>query len=260
MREVEFLKKFGKRSWIALALIVSISAVGYSAVREFTLNMPSTVVVVEATPGLELITGNDTVVSSIAFGNIPQGGMGTWSGYLRNSGNIVLHTFSIGSSDLGSVGTVIWDLPASTDLPVNQTVPVTIILYVNQTSELGSHAFSIQIVGSDLVTGPTTIKLTATDPDEGYPRTWDFTFDRSMPPYGPGGVHTGADIIEAHFPGDTMTILRSFSAGPHYLVFSITQTGGPAYGVYSGTIAVNGRAYSFSGIDWDDNIRIDFVV
>ena len=257
---MEFLKKFGKRSWIALALIVSISAVGYSTLREFTLNMPSSVVVVEATPGLELITGNDTVVSSIAFGNIPQGGMGTWSGYLRNSGNVVLHTFSIGSADLGSVGTVTWNLPVSRDLSVNQTVPVTIFLYANQTSELGSHAFSIQIVGSDVVTGPTTITLAATDPNEGYPRTWDFVFDRSMPPYGPGGVHTGADIIEAHFPGDAMTILRTFSAGPHYLIFSITQTGGPAYGAYSGTITVNGQVHSFSGIDMDDNIRIDFIV
>jgi hypothetical protein len=257
---MEFLSRLGKRVLIVLALIVTVSVVGYAVVKDFTLSVPASVVVVKASPGVELIDGNNSVVTSIAFGSIPQGGVGTWSGYLRNIGNVVLHTFSIDSSDLGHDGTVSWDLPTSMDLAVNQTVPVTITLHINRVSEVGSHDFSIQIVASDVATGPTTIILTATDPDDTYPRTWDFVFDRDMPPYGPGGVHTGADVIEPHFSGDIMTIQRQFSPGSHYLIFSITQTGGPAYGVYSGTITVNGQVHSFSGIDWDDSIRIDFII
>jgi hypothetical protein len=113
------------------------------------------VVVVKQSPGLELLAAdNTTVVTSIAFGDVAQGETGTWSGYLKNTGNVDLHTFSIASSDIDSVGTVTWNMPASGDLGVGQTCPVTIVLSINQTAELGPHAFTIQITGSPTVSSP----------------------------------------------------------------------------------------------------------
>lgn len=246
---------------VALAMIVVVSAVGYAAIRDCTLNVPSSVVVVKADPGLELIaTDNTTVVTSITFGNVVQCETGTWSGYLKNTGNVDLHTFSIASSDMGSVGTVTWNMPVSGYLGVGQMCPVTITLSINQTADLGSHTFTVQITGSPTISGPTSIVITASDPDDSYPRTWDVTFDRAMPPLGPGGYHGGSDVVEVHASGDTMTIQWPLSTGAHYLIFAVTQTGGPSYGVYSGTITINGNTYNFSGLDADYTVRIDFTV
>ena len=152
-------KVASKRFWlIVLAMIAVISVLAYASVQ-FTLNIPATVVVVKQSPGLELLAAdNTTIVTSIAFGDVAQGETGTWSGYLKNTGNVDLHTFSIASSDIGSVGTVTWNMPTSGDLGVGQTCPVTITLSINQTAELGSHAFTIQITGSPTVSGPSPTK------------------------------------------------------------------------------------------------------
>jgi hypothetical protein len=251
-----------KRFWlVALALIAVFSVIAYAAVQDFTLNVPSSVVVVQADPGLRLVAlDNSTVVRSIAFGNIAQGETGTWSGYLENTGNVDLHTFSIASSDIGSIGTVTWNMPASGDLPVGQTYPVTIALSINQTADLGSHTFTIQINGSQTISGPTNITITASDPNDPYARTWDVVFDRAMPPYANGGDHLGSDVDEVHSSGDTMTFQWTLSAGAHYMIFSITQTGGPSYGTYSGTITINGNTYNFSGLDGGNTVTIDFSV
>lgn len=251
-----------KRFWfIALAMIAATSVIGYAAVRDYVLNVPSSVAVVSADPALQLIASdNSTVVTSIAFGNIAQGETGTWMGYLNNTGNVDLHTFSIASSDLGPVGTIAWNMPASGDLGVGQLHPVTIALTINETANVGSHGFTIQITGSP--TGPTvtTIQIHASDPNDYYPRTWDVVFDRPMPPLGPGGDHVGSDVDESHSSGDTMTFQWNLVRGAHYLIFAVTQTGGPNYGVYSGTITINGNTYDFSGLDADHTVKVDFTV
>ena len=255
-------KVTNKKFWfIALALFAVFSVITYAAVQDYTLNVPSNVVVVQADPAVELIAlDNTTVVTSITFGNVAQGETGTWSGYLNNTGNVDLHTFSIASSDIGSVGTITWNMPASGDLGVGQMYPITISLTINQTADLGSHAFTIQITGSPTISGPTNIVITASDPSDQYPRTWDLVFDRAMPPFNSWGDHAGSDADEAHWSGDTMTVQWTLSTGAHYLIFAVTQTGGPSYGTYSGTITINGNTYNFSGLDADHTVTIDFTV
>ncbi len=255
-------RAMNKRFWlITLALIAVFSAFGYAAVRDYVLTVPSSVVVVEADPRLELIaTDNTTVVTSITVGDVVQGETGNWSGYLKNIGNVDLHTFSIASSDIGSVGTVTWNMPVSGDLGVGQMCPVTIALSINNTADLGSHTFTIQITGSPTFGGSTSIVITASDPNDQYLRYWGLTFDRSMPPIDNRGGYVGADANRVHESGDTMTIQWPLSTGAHYVIFAVTQTGGPSYGVYSGTITINGNTYNFSGLDGDHTLRIDFVV
>lgn len=251
-----------KRFWliISLAVIAVVSAIGYAAVQNYTLNVPSGVVVVKADPALELIaTDNTTVVAFITFGNVAQGETGTWSGYLNNTGNVDLHTFSISSPDLGSVGTVTWNMPVSGDLGVGQMCPVTIALSINQTADLDSHTFTIQITGSPTITGPTSIVIQSTDPSDPYLRCWAVTFDKPMPSMDPYLGYVGSDD-QTHVSGDTMTVLWTLSAGPHYLQFVVSQCGGPSYGTYSGTITINGQPYSFSGVDWNQTAQIDFYV
>ncbi len=255
-------KAISKRFWfIALAIIAVTSVIGYAVVTDYVLNVPSSVAVVRADPGLQLIASdNSTVVTSIAFGSIVQGETGIWMGYLNNTGNVDLHTFSIVSPDLGSVGTIAWSMPATGDLGVGQTCPVTIALTINETASVGPHGFTIQITGSP--TGPTVtnIQIQASDPNDYYSRTWDVVFDRSMPPLNGWGDHAGSDVDEAHSSGDTMTFQWNLAGGAHYLIFAITQTGGPDYGVYSGTITINGNMYNFSGLDENHTVTIDFTV
>jgi hypothetical protein len=251
-----------KRFWLfALAVVAVVSVVGYAALQDFTLNVPSSMVVVKADPGLGLIAlDNTTVVASLAFGNVAQGETGTWSGYLKNTGNVDLHTFSIASSDIGSVGTVTWNMPVSGDLDVGQTCPVTIALSINETADLGSHTFTIQITSSPTITGPTNVVITASDPNDPYLRYWGLTFDRPMPQMISYEGYVGADANEVHMSGNIMTIQWPLSAGAHYVIFGVTQTGGPSYGVYSGTIKINGNTYNISGLDADHTVRIDFTV
>ena len=246
---------------ITLLIVALASAIAYAAVQDYTLNVPSSVVVIKADPGLQLVAlDNSTVVTSITFGNIVQGETGIWSGYLNNTGNVDLHTFSITSPDIGSVGTVAWDVPVSGDLRVGQMCPVTIGLSINQTADLGSHTFTIQITGSPTITGPTNITISASDPNDNYLRYWGLTFDRAIPPIVSYEGYVGADVNEVHVSGDTMTAQWTFSSGAHYLIFGVTQVGGPSYGTYSGTININGQTYSFSGVDGADPVRIDFNV
>ena len=256
------VKAANKRFWlIALAVIAVFSVIAYAAFQDFTLNVPSSVVVVQADPGLQLIAlDNSTVVTSITFGNIVQGETGTWSGYLKNTGNIDLHTFSIASSDIGSVGTVTWNMPTSGDLPVDQTCPVTIALSINQTADIGPHDFTLQITGSPTITGPTNITITANNLNDPYLRYWGLMFDGPIPPIVSFEGYVGADVNEVHYSGDTMTAQWTLSAGEHYLVFGVTQTGGPSYGTYSGTITINGNVYSFSGVDNTHIATVDFTV
>jgi hypothetical protein len=251
-----------KRFWlIVLAVVAVFSVVAYAAFQDFTLNVPSSVVVVQADPGLQLIAlDNTTVVTSITFGNIVQGETGTWSGYLNNTGNVDLHTFSIASSDIGSIGTITWNMPASGDLGVGQMCPVTIALSINQTADLGSHTFTIQITGSPTISGPTTIVITASDPNDPYLRDWALTIDRPMVPEQGASGYIGGDGYETLYSGDTMTFTTTLSDGPHYLVFIIGQSGGPSYGTYSGTITINGQVYNFSGVDEHHSVTIDFSV
>ena len=249
--------------WLVILAVVAISSViTYAAVQDFTLNIPSSVVVVQSDPGLQLIApDNTTVVTSIAFGNIVQGETGAWSGYLNNSGNVDLHTFSIASPDIGSLGTVSWNMPFSGDLPVGQMCPVTIALSINQTADLGSHSFTIQIDGSPVVTGPNTnITITASDPSDPYLRYWGLTFDRAIPPIVSYQGFVGADVNEVHYSGDTMSVLWTLPSGPHYLIFGVTQVGGPSYGTYSGSITINGNTYNFNGLDGNHPETINFTV
>jgi hypothetical protein len=256
------VKATNKRFWlITLAMIAVISVVGYAAVLDFTLNVPSSVVVVKADPGLQLIApDNTTVVKSITFGNIAQGETGTWSGYINNSGNVALHTFSIASPDIGSVGTVTWSMPVSGYLGVGQMCPVTIALSINQTADIGSHTFTIQITGSPTITGPTNITITASDPSDGYLRCWAVTFDKPMPSMDPYLGYVGSDVQEDYCSGNTMTVLWTLSAGPHYLQFIVSQCGGPSYGTYSGTIIINGQTYTFGSVDADDPAVVNFTI
>jgi hypothetical protein len=251
-----------KRFWLIVLTIVAVfSVITYAAVQDFTLNVPSSVVVVQSDPGLQLIAlDNTTVVTSITFGDIVQGETGTWSGYLNNTGNVDLHTFSIASSDIGSLGTITWNMPTSGDLPVGQMCPVTIALSINQTADVGSHTFTIQINGSPTITGPTNIVITASDPSDPYLRYWGVMFDAPMPQEVSFEGYVGADVNEVHYSGDTMTVQWTLSPGAHYLVFGVTQTGGPSYGTYSGTITINGETYNFSGLDANNLATIDFTV
>jgi hypothetical protein len=248
---------------IALALIAVFLAAGYAFVLEYTLNVPSSVVVVKANPLVELIaTDNTTVVTSIAFGNVVQGETGTWSGYLKNTGNVDLHTFTIASPDIGSTGTVTWNMPLSGDLGVGQMCPVTITLTINQTTEPGSHSFTIQITGSPTITGPTEISVYASDLADPYLRDWGLTIDRPMVPeqYGIQVGYIGADAYGNYYSGSTMTLNWTFTPGPHYLIFIVGQSGGPSYGTYSGAITIGGQTYKFSGVDENHSVRIDFTV
>jgi hypothetical protein len=248
---------------IALLVIAVFAAAGYAVVLEYTLNVPSTVVVVQASPSLELIaTDNTTVVTSLTFGNIVQGESGSWSGYLKNNGNVDLYTFSIASPDIGSVGNVTWNMPASGDLGVGQMCPVTITLSINQTADLGSHTFTVQITGSPTITSPTKISVYASDPADPYLRDWGLTIDRPMVPE-QDGIQVGfigADAYGNYTSGSTMTLNWTFSPGPHYLIFIVGQSGGPSYGTYSGTITMNGQTYQFSGVDDYHSARINFTV
>ena len=256
------LKAADKKFWLVILASAAIfSVIAYAAVQDFTLSVPSSVVVIQADPGLELIAlDNTTVVTSISFGNIVQGETGTWSGYLNNSGNVDLHTFSIASPDIGSVGTVTWNVSSSGDLSVGQMWPVTIGLSINQTADLGFQTFTIQITGSPTITGPTNITITASDPNDQYPRYWGLTFDRPIPPIVSFEGFVGADVNEVHGSGDTMTVQWTLSPGPHYLIFGVTQTGGPSYGTYSGTITINGNTYNFTGLDADHTVTVNFAV
>jgi len=254
-------KLSNKGFWlIALVVIAALSGIGFAAVLEYTLNVPSTVVVVKADPMVQLLANdNTTVVTSITFGNIVQGETGTWSGYLKNIGNIALRTFSIGSPDIGSVGSVTWNLSSSGFLGVNQTTPVAITLAINQTAGIGSHAFTVQITGSPNVSGPTNVTITASDPNDSYPRYWALVFDRAMPPFVSFGGYPGADFNEIHFSGDTMTVQWTLSPGAHYLIFAVSQSGSYC-GVYNGTITINGNNYGFSGLNASVFATIHFNV
>jgi len=255
-------KPVSKRIWlIALTMIVTVSVIGYAAILDYTLDISSNVVVVSAGPELRLIASdNMTVVTSIAFGDIVQGEAGTWSGYLNNTGNVALRTFSIGSPDLGFVGTVTWDVPETGYLGVGHMRPVTITLHINQTAGIGSRAFTIRITGSPTITGPTTVVINATDPQDPYSRFWAVTFDRPMPLETPQQGYPNADFNIIHHSGDTMVVNEILSPGEHYMEFIVSQTGGPAYGEYSGTITIDGQEYSFSEVYSNHPAQIYFFV
>jgi len=253
---------------IILLLIAAISAIGYAVVRNYTLNVKSTVGVVvsgvvASNADLQLITSdNTTVVTSISVGNLTQDTTGTWSGYLKNTGNVGLHTFSIWSPDLGSVGNVTWNMPVTGDLDVGQMYPVTIDLTVDQTDGLSSYTFTIQITAHSIITSLTEVVVYASDPDDGIVRDWGLTIDRPMVPEQEGGMvgYIGADAYGNYFSGDTLTLSWTFSPGPHYLVFIVGQRGGPSYGTYSGTVTINGQVFSFSGLDVAHSITIYFTI
>jgi len=105
-----------------------------------------------------------------------------------------------------------------------------------------------------------TVQIYASDPNDGFPRTWDVVFDRAMPPLADGGDHVGSDVDQDHYSGDTMTFTWSLGGGAHYLIFDVTQTGGPSYGTYSGTITINGNTHNFSGVDANNTVTINFTV
>jgi hypothetical protein len=104
------------------------------------------------------------------------------------------------------------------------------------------------------------IVITASDLNDQYERTWDLAFDHDLPPPGSGNIDAGADVSEGHYRGETMIVYWSLSPGTHYLIFDITQSGGPSYSVYSGTITINGQTFNFTGMYEYHGIRIDFTV
>jgi hypothetical protein len=85
-------------------------------------------------------------------------------------------------------------------------------------------------------------------------------FDAPMPQEVSFEGYVGADVNEVQYSGDTMTVQWTLSPGAHYLVFGVTQTGGPSYGTYSGTITINGEMYNFSGLDANNLATIDFTL
>lgn len=104
----------------------------------------------------------------------------------------------------------------------------------------------------------TKIVVYATDPNDNVLRDWGLTIDRPMTPEQDGSGYVGADGYQNLYSGGTMTVLKTLSAGPHYLIFIVGQSGGPSYGNYSGTITINGHVYNFSGVDVAHSVRIDF--
>jgi hypothetical protein len=50
--------------------------------------------------------------------------------------------------------------------------------------------------------------------------------------------YVGGEVSEVHMSGGTMSVLWRLSAGAHYLIFGVMPTGGPSFGVYSGTITI----------------------
>jgi hypothetical protein len=104
----------------------------------------------------------------------------------------------------------------------------------------------------------TVIVVHAIDPNDTVLRDWGLTIDRPMTPEQDGSGYVGADGYQNLYSGSNMTVLKMLSPGPHYLIFIIGQSGGPSYGTYSGTIAINGRVYDFSGVDVKHSVRIDF--
>jgi hypothetical protein len=76
LEKLNFKAKATRKGFLAIALVMIavFLAAGYAVVLEYTLNVPSSVIVVEANPSVELVaTDNTTVVTSIAFGNVVQG-------------------------------------------------------------------------------------------------------------------------------------------------------------------------------------------
>ncbi len=57
-----------------------------------------------------------------------------------------------------------------------------------------------------------------------------------------------------------MTIQWYFEPGDHYLILGITQTGGPEYGVYNGTVTINGNSYEFSGLYGNQTTTVQFTI
>jgi hypothetical protein len=257
---VNFKRKvFGIPVWlITLAMIASFFAAGYAAVQIYTLSIPSSVTVVNASAGLQLVASDGTtVVTSLPWGSVALGATQSWSGYLENVGTVGLGALSISSPDLGSVGTLAWNMPANEALAPGASCPVTISLTVAESASLGTYPFTIQITGSP---ANTTVVITASDPIDFYGRYWAVTFDRPMPPQQGMNGYVGADVNEMHNSGDTMTVLWTLLAGPNYLIFAITQTGGSSYGTYSGTITINGQAYAFSGVYGGHPVQINFTI
>lgn len=251
---------------IILLLIAAVSAIGYAVVRNYTLNVKPTVGVVvsgvvASDPSLQLIASdNTTVVTSISFGNLTQDTAGTWSGYLKNTGNVSLHTFSICSPDLGSVGTVTSNMSATGDLDVGQMCPVTIELAVYQTAQSGSYTCTIQVTGSPTITAD--VVVCASDSADYILRDWGLTIDRPMVAEQEGNLvgYIGADAYGNYLSGDTLTLSWTFSPGPHYLVFVVGQSGGPSYGTYSGTVIIDGQMFNFSGVDVTHSTTIYFTI
>lgn len=106
----------------------------------------------------------------------------------------------------------------------------------------------------------TSVVIQASDPNDSYARYWAVTFDRPMPPMVSFQGYVGADVNEVHPNGDPMTVQWVLSAGSQYLQFVVSQSGGPRYGTYSGTIIINGQTYNFSGVDAADPAMINFTV
>lgn len=87
--------------------------------------------------------------------------------------------------------------------------------------------------------------VTASDPADGFTRYWILTVDN--PPVAGWDTNTNPDT-EVHKSGDTMMKDISMTDGDHLVYFMVSQSGGPGYGTYAGTIQLDGGSAPFSGV------------
>lgn len=96
-------------------------------------------------------------------------------------------------------------------------------------------ATSVNSVPSNMIVN---FSFHATDSKDSYPRYWDVWVDKYPGNYLGGGIYSNTPTYsQIHYSGDTfyLTSAPTLKDGTHNIYFTVTQSGGNAYGTYSGT-------------------------
>ena len=111
-----------------------------------------------------------------------------------------------------------------------------------------------------------TVDIKASDSSDPVTRFWQVWFDKSPGNYLGGGQYDiPPDYENVFIQGALWEFLGSVPAGTHTVVFGVTQSGGPSFGTYSGTISIkdqNGVVLlnkSFSGVDVSHQVSNTFT-
>ncbi len=96
-----------------------------------------------------------------------------------------------------------------------------------------------------------TIAMTASDPQDSYPRYWEIFIGRFPGYYKGNGVYQNASSYSvAEWSGAHISYNYAFpTAIGNTIYFLVTQSGGNSYGTYSGNVSINGAKLAYNGID-----------